>query len=664
MLPQHVKVSRTQRPPPVHGGPTPPSAPPTKRDDEMALLMYFTTSAPAGPELLSADSAELQDALPGASSRDLGDRSASSLYKELSSETESASSASGRTASGSGQQLLQTIENKRKRDELSTGGRPPQRRAMAGAGPSGPAPPSSGPAPPSSGPAPPSQSPEVWWSQDNKTKAWKEYDARDSAELERAFETKQLATSYPSMQLQRQALPQVQGGSCSVDVAAMEQLGPNGQPVCKVARHMVTAADILRLPCSKDMLPKPAGPAVAGLLYEIASHAGLKPLTGLSTQIMPNGSLGFRLDLSGKERDEPDIEEKGNYIAELLNAVFCKIGKDVDFGCTGTKEDQARPTHQLPLAEKPKDDGSMLALLGQGDSHKPDIRTVRVQRCLDAQNKPVYKRTIFKWAPNKAGGGKWRRQKRWDSVRKHLSDPVLVPTTVGTVRMQFWSNETGGGQREGDFSQVYTERSGGVRDSLNSTTKRGGITGSFKRCAELLACTRRLKDHKTWKNLFDEVVYEKLQGTPYAMSMHPPVTMHPAPPAGRDLHGHGAGATTAGAHDINGVQHKPAQVMHHNSSVLRNLLQPRSAQPQTEAHGGTGEGAGSGGSSRPAAPVMKSDAAAVVNEMNEALQLESTLSDPRQKAEQSFQADLMQLGMDDPHSKALPDSEVLRAGWT
>lgn len=638
-LPPQAKAVEIQRPAPAQiQRPAPPSTAPT-RDDEMALLMHFTTSAPAGPELLSADIADLQDVLPAASSRDLGGRSASSRIRELSSETEPASSASGPTESG-------LIEHKRKRDELSTESRQVQRRAVTGAG-------GTAPAPPSSGPAPPSHSPEVWWVQDNKTKAWKEYDPQDSAELEHALEAKQ---SHPPMQ--RQALPQVHGGKISVDIEAMEQLGPNGQPPCKVLRHIVTANEIVGLPCSKDMLPKPAGPAVAGLLYEIASHAGLQPLTGLSTQTMPNGSLGFRLDLSGKERDEPDIEEKGNYIAELLNAVFAKIGKDVDFGCTSTKEDQATPTHQLPLAENPKDDSSMLALLGQGDSSKPDIRTVRVQRCLDAQNKPIYKRTIFKWAPNKAGGGKWRRQKRWDSVRKHLSDPVLVPTTIGTVRMQFWSNETGGGQREGDFSQVYTERSGGVRDHLGSTAKRGGIAGSFKRCAELLACTRRLTDYKTWKTLFDEVVYEKLQGTPYAMTMHPAVTMHPAPPTGQDLQFYGADATTTSADGSDGH----AQVLHQNSSVLRNLLQPRSAQPQAQAHSGTSGVVGSTGSSRTAGPAMKSDAAAVVNEMNEAL-LESTQSDPRQKADQSFQADLMQLGMEDTHSKPLP-GEVLRAGWT
>ena len=387
-LPQQARAAPHQRPAPttaaasdfgLYGGAQPSSA--QKNDDETELLMYFTTSAPAGPALLSAPSAELHDALPGASSRDLEDRSVS-LCKELSAESESANPTGGVSGNAN-------FDNKRKRDELDSVGRPPPCRAANGALP-----------------APPEHPPEVWWSQDSKTNAWKEYDARDTAELEHAWE---LAVRYPSTQLQSRTFLPVQGGLFSVDIAAMEQLGHNGQPTCKVQRCAVTAADIKQLPCSKDMLPKPAGPAVAGLLYEIASHAGLRQHTGLSIQTMPHGCVGFRLDLSGKERDEPDIEEKGNYIAELLNAVFCKIGKEVDFGCTSNREDQAKPTLELPLADNPKDEDSMLALLGQGDSQKADIRTVRVQRCLDAENRPVYKRTIFKWAPNKNGGGRWRR---------------------------------------------------------------------------------------------------------------------------------------------------------------------------------------------------------------------------------------------------------------
>ena len=55
-----------------------------------------------------------------------------------------------------------------------------------------------------------------------------------------------------------------------------------------------------------------------------------------------------------------------------------------------------------------------------------------------------------------------------------------------------------------------------------------------------------------------------------------------------------------------------------------------------------------------------SAAAAVVNAMNEALPLQSTLSDPRQKADQSFHADLLQVGLEGSHSKPLPADEMLR----
>ena len=62
---------------------------------------------------------------------------------------------------------------------------------------------------------------------------------------------------------------------------------------------------------------------------------------------------------------EPDIEEKGNCIADILNSTFEKIGKNVDFGCSGTKEDQATPTEQLKFAENPKSEAAMIQLLGK-----------------------------------------------------------------------------------------------------------------------------------------------------------------------------------------------------------------------------------------------------------------------------------------------------------
>lgn len=680
MLPEQARAASVQRPAPPSGASQlglhsrePGSSQHTqKNDDEAALLMNFTTSAPAElNELLGADS-ELRKSLPDANF-DL--ESANSLHRELRDKVEPGCNSTGfvdglpPTASGLGSASHTSAvpNNKRKRADPDTDGRPPpQPRAATSSLPS------------LGAPSQEPQTQQVWWMQDNKTKAWKEYDARDTAELEHAWEAKQLAASYPSMQLQRRALPQVQGGKFSVNLDTMQQLEQNGQMACKVQRHAITAADILHLPCSKDMLPKPAGPAVAGLLYEIANHPQLKHHTGLSIQVMPNGSLGFRLDLSGKERDEPDIEEKGNHIAELLNAVFRKIGKEVDFGCTSTEEDQAKPTDALPLATSPKDEDSMLALLGPGHSSKANIRTVRVQRCLDSENKPVYKRTIFKWAPNKNGGGKWRRQKRWDSVRKHLSDPVLVPTTIGTVRMQFWSNETGGGQREGDFSQVYTERSGGIRDRFGSTLKRGGIRGSFQRCAELLASTHRLSDHTSWKALFDDVVREKLHGSSQAAS-----EQLPSEQEAQRLPANGADWIAMGRPGGNGVHHSPAPVPHPRSNVLRNLLQPGSVQPQSGSHG-NGSGGDCGmdtvvpvasnakavatgdyrlGEEAVAAPSARNDnasAAAVVSEMNKALQLESTLSDPRQKEAQSFQAGLMQIGIEGTQSKPLPDAEVFR----
>ena len=141
VLPQQARAALHQRPAPttsassdlgLYGGAPPQGA--KKNDDETALLMYFTESAPAGPELLSAASAELQDALPGASSRDLDGRSASSLYKELSAESESATPTGGVPGNAK-------FDHKRKRDELDTTGRPPQCRAAA----------------------PPEHPPEVWW---------------------------------------------------------------------------------------------------------------------------------------------------------------------------------------------------------------------------------------------------------------------------------------------------------------------------------------------------------------------------------------------------------------------------------------------------------------------------------------------------------------------
>ena len=269
-------------------------------------------------------------------------------------------------------------------------------------------------------------------------------------------------------------------------------------------------------------------------------------------------------------------------------------------------------------------------------------------------------------------------------------EQVLVPTTIGNVRMQFWTNETGGGQREGDFSQVYTERAGGVRDALDSTAKRGGILGSFKRCAELLAYTRRISDQKTWKTLFDEVVHEKLHRVPLAVF---PV---PAALGATHLRANGTGATTMGGHGSgsHGLQRNPAQILHENSSVLRNLLQPHDSQLQTAAridtlgglassgsyssaetparteedqamrrHAATTSDGGSGMDSAAMSCTIKSEtasAAAVVNAMNADLPLQSTLSDPRQKADQSFQADLLQIGLEGTHSKPLPDSELLR----
>jgi len=324
-----------------------------------------------------------------------------------------------------------------------------------------------------------------------------------------------------------------------------------------VQRSAITAADITKLPVSKDKLPKPAGPAVAGLLFCIARDPKIREHTGLSLTYDGDGHASFRLDLSGKDRagkagssrtigfpfliclssPEPDIEEKGNCIADILNSTFERIGKNVDFGCSGTKEDQATPTEQLKFAENPKSEAAMIELLGevlhfekphfflaretlmsaravQGDDNKQggDVRTVRVKR-YDGPTGPIYKRTLFKWTQPKDSTkpGKWRRQKRWDSVRKHLSDPVLVPTTMGNIRMQFWSNETGGGQKEGDFSQVYAERRGGSRDNEASPfLKAGGLDGSFKRCAELLAESNSGRDQRDWKSLFDETIKEKL----------------------------------------------------------------------------------------------------------------------------------------------------------
>ena len=231
------------------------------------------------------------------------------------------------------------------------------------------------------------------------------------------------------------------------------------------------------------------------------------------------------------------------------------------------------------------------------------------------------------------------------------------------------------------------ERAGGVRDRLDSTAKRGGILGSFKRCAELLACTRRLSDHKSWKALFDEVVHEKLHGVRLAVQ--------PAPAAARGAshpQEHRTGLATVGGDGSNGAQRNPAQTLHENSSVLRNLLQPQAdSQPQAAARidvlgGLAGSGRSGVGATktppstaaeeeavgRPAAITMAmgpcaikseaaSAAAAVVNAMNEALPLQSTLSDPRQKADQSFHADLLQaVGLEGSHSKPLPADEMLR----
>ena len=744
---QGAQVSTTQRPPP--GQPPTAAQPPGTNDAsaalDVALLMDFTSSAPAGPDLLQGPSVELQASLPDAPSRDWEGRTASHLYKELSgdgapSEPRSGASASAAAMAGSGQVPwgAPPAANKRKRVADAADGVRPAPRGRAANAASKPV-----PAPP--GPWPKTQ--EVWWAQDNKTKAWKEYETRDTDELEHAWEAKEMAERHRAMQLPAAAAPEVLDRQFKVDITAMEQHAVEGdKPRSKVQRCALTAGDITKLPRSKDLLPKPAGPAVAGFLYEIANHPELRPHTGLSVQTMPNGSLGFRLDLSGKERDEPDIEQKGNYIAELLNAVFSQMGKEVDFGCTSTPEDRAKPTEELPLAHHPKNEDSMLALLGQGDPKKPDIRTVRVQRCVNKENQPIYKRTIFKWAPNKSGGGKWRRQKRWDSVRKHLSDPVLVPTTIGTVRMQFWSNETGGGQKEGDFSQVYTERCGGTRDRVGSTAKRGGIGGSFKRCAALLAVTERLPDNKSWKTLFDEVVQAKLA----AGDLESPTGATGAAggsSSGSSSSGSGSGSSSNhsqregtqlqyqhDAYALHRARPKPPPAIHTTTSALiRDLLHHPNTQPiqhndsgggggsstsltgapspnmaaaamhmgslaalnthavsmasasnanraggglaaikrndagastsSNQAGGGassssSGAGGGGGGGGN-MLERLNDSAAAMVREMSAELGLESTLSDPRKKAEESFQAALSVSDLEGTQSKPLPDGEVL-----
>ena len=67
-------------------------------------------------------------------------------------------------------------------------------------------------------------------------------------------------------------------------------------------RAAITAADITKLPVSKDKLPKPAGPAVAGLLFCIAGDPKIREHTGLSLTYDGDGHASFRLDLSGKDR--------------------------------------------------------------------------------------------------------------------------------------------------------------------------------------------------------------------------------------------------------------------------------------------------------------------------------------------------------------------------
>ena len=532
---------------------------------ELALMMDFTNSAPAGrggEDLLAAPSADLHDSLPDAPSRDDYDRTVSSLYRDLSGDGGGDGGGDGEGASGTGRGASSLLSGMPSQGQVFwSASEHPKSGAFPGGGSGGGSKRSRAPEDrgarvekaPKLGPYPSMR--EVWWWQDLKTKSWREYDARDTALLEDHYSKMSqpgagagAGDAAPAAAVQR---PRVQcdtqhpEGKYAVNLVDMLQpTTQSDSPACRVRRQLLQASDITELPRSKDMLPKPAGPAVAGLLFEIARHPELKRETGLSLQTLPSGAVALRLDLSGKERNEPDIEEKGNCekqmmncslktrnlvsrshkndefcikndefadIAELLSSVFLKIGKSVDFGCSGTKEDQAKAIENLPLAVKPKCAASMLALLGPGATDKSDVRTVRVQRCVDAQNNPVYKRTIFKWAAGRNGGsGKWRRQKRWDSVRKHLSDPVLIPTRMGAVRIQFWSNETGGGQKEGDFSQVYTERSGGARDRQGSLKKRGGIDGSFQRCAELLKGTRRFRDNCSWKELFDAAVREKL----------------------------------------------------------------------------------------------------------------------------------------------------------
>ena len=75
----------------------------------------------------------------------------------------------------------------------------------------------------------------------------------------------------------------------------------------------------------------------------------------------------------------------------------------------------------------------MSARAVQGDDNKQggDVRTVRVKR-YDGPTGPIYKRTLFKWTQPKDSTkpGKWRRQKRWDSVRKLLEDLELLEDLV------------------------------------------------------------------------------------------------------------------------------------------------------------------------------------------------------------------------------------------